>query len=94
MLFHNSFHWSFLDNRNNFNFGFGVIIFETVLMSFKKKLSMRKLDPDKFGYYGKSISSMSKEELLKALTELIERVRKCPHKDKKCIVESEFERKP
>lgn len=36
--------------------------------------------PDKVGYYGKPLSSLSKDELLKALLELAELIHNCPVK--------------
>ena len=38
------------------------------------------LQPDKIGYYGKPITSLTKEELLKVVLELSEIINNCPVK--------------
>ena len=38
------------------------------------------LQPEKIGYYGKPITSLTKKELLKALLELSEKINNCPVK--------------
>jgi hypothetical protein len=43
---------------------------------------MSALQPDKIGYYGKPISSLTKDELLKVVLELSEIVYNCPIKGK------------
>lgn len=43
---------------------------------------MRDLEFDKIGYYGKSVSSLTKDELLKVVLELSEIIYKCPVKGK------------
>ena len=40
------------------------------------------LQPDKIGYYGKPVSSLTKDELLKAVLELSEVIHNCPVKGK------------
>ena len=45
---------------------------------------MRDLELDKIGYYGKSVSSLTKDELLKAVLELSKIIYNCPVKGK-CI---------
>ena len=45
---------------------------------------MKKLDPREIGYYGKSIHSLSKEELIQALTELAQAVYECANKNGTC----------
>ena len=41
---------------------------------------MSALEPDKVGYYGKPVSSLSKDELLKVVLELAEIIHNCPVK--------------
>jgi hypothetical protein len=41
---------------------------------------MSDFHPDDVGYYGKPLSSLSKEELLKALLEIAEIIHNCPVK--------------
>ena len=41
---------------------------------------MSDFHPDKVGYYGKPLSSLSKNELLKAVLELSEIIHNCPVK--------------
>ena len=41
---------------------------------------MSDFHPDKVGYYGKPLSSLSKNELLKAVLELAEIIHNCPVK--------------
>ena len=41
---------------------------------------MSDFRPDNVGYYGKSLSSLSKDELLKAVLELVEIIHNCPVK--------------
>lgn len=43
---------------------------------------MSELQPDKIGYYGKAISSLTKDELLKVVLELSEIIYNCPVKGK------------
>ena len=43
---------------------------------------MSALQPDKIGYYGKPISSLTKDELLKVVLELSEIIYNCPVKGK------------
>jgi hypothetical protein len=43
---------------------------------------MSDLHPDKIGYYGKPVSSLNKDELLKVVVELSEIIYKCPVKGK------------
>ena len=43
---------------------------------------MSYLEPDKIGYYGKPVSSLSKDELLKVVLELSEIIHNCPVKGK------------
>lgn len=43
---------------------------------------MAYLEPDKIGYYGKSVSSLSKDELMKVVLELAEIIHNCPVKGK------------
>jgi len=45
-------------------------------------MSMSDLHPDKIGYYGKPVSSLTKDELLKAVVELSETIYNCPVKGK------------
>mgnify|MGYP000305442558 CR=1 FL=1 len=41
---------------------------------------MSDLRPDNVGYYGKPLSSCSKDELLKAVLEIVEIIHNCPVK--------------
>jgi hypothetical protein len=41
---------------------------------------MSDFHPDNVGYYGKPLSSLSKDELLKAVLELTEIIHNCPVK--------------
>jgi hypothetical protein len=43
---------------------------------------MSDLHPDKIGYYGKPLSSLTKDELLKVVVELSEIIYNCPEKGK------------
>ena len=43
---------------------------------------MSDLHPDKIGYYGKPVSSLTKDELLKVVVELSEIIYDCPEKGK------------
>ena len=43
---------------------------------------MSDLHPDKIGYYGKPVSSLTKDELLKVVVELSETIYNCPVKCK------------
>jgi hypothetical protein len=43
---------------------------------------MSDLQPDKIGYYGKPISSLTKDELIKVVLELSEIIYNCPVKGK------------
>jgi hypothetical protein len=43
-------------------------------------MTIRDLQPDKIGYYGKPITSLTKEELLEVLLELSEIIYNCPVK--------------
>lgn len=43
---------------------------------------MSDLQPDKIGYYGEPISSLTKNELLKVVLELSEIIYNCPAKGK------------
>jgi len=43
---------------------------------------MSALQPDKIGYYGKPISSLTKDELLKVVLELSDTIYNCPVKGK------------
>ena len=43
---------------------------------------MSELQPNKIGYYGKPISSLSKDELMKVVLELSEIIYTCPVKGK------------
>jgi hypothetical protein len=43
---------------------------------------MSDLHPDKIGYYGKPVSSLTKDELLKVVLELSEIIYNCPVKGK------------
>ena len=43
---------------------------------------MNDLHPDKIGYYGKPVSSLNKNELLKVVLELSEIIYNCPVKGK------------
>ena len=45
---------------------------------------MKKLEPNEIGYYGKSIESLSREELIKAFTELANAVYECANKNGAC----------
>ena len=45
-------------------------------------MNMSDLHPDKIGYYGKPVSSLTKDELLKAVLELAEIIHNCPVKGK------------
>jgi hypothetical protein len=45
---------------------------------------MKKLEPNEIGYYGKSIDSLSKEELVQALTELANAVYECAIQNGTC----------
>jgi len=47
---------------------------------------MSDLHPDKIGYYGKPVSSLTKDELLKAVLELSEIIYNCPVKGKCCEI--------
>jgi hypothetical protein len=46
------------------------------------KDNMSHFHPDNVGYYGKPMSSLSKDELLEAVLELIEIIHNCPVKGK------------
>jgi hypothetical protein len=41
---------------------------------------MKKLEPNEIGYYGKSIESLSREELILAFTDLANAVYECSKK--------------
>ena len=41
---------------------------------------MSDFSPDNVGYYGKPLSSLSKDELLKAVLEIVEIIHNCPVK--------------
>ena len=43
---------------------------------------MSDFHPDKIGYYGRPVSSLTKDELLKAVMELAEIIYNCPVKGK------------
>ena len=43
---------------------------------------MSNFQPDNVGYYGKPVSSLTKDELLKAVMELAEIIYNCPVKGK------------
>lgn len=43
---------------------------------------MNDFHPDNVGYYGKPVSSLTKDELLKAVLELSEIIHNCPVKGK------------
>ncbi len=43
-------------------------------------MSMNDLQPDNIGYYGKPLSSLTKDELLKAVLELSKIIYNCPTK--------------
>ena len=43
-------------------------------------MNMIDLELDKIGYYGKPVSSLSKDELLKVVLELSEKIYNCPVK--------------
>lgn len=43
-------------------------------------MSRSVLQPDKIGYYGRPITSLTKEELLKVVLELSEKINNCPVK--------------
>ena len=43
---------------------------------------MSDLRPDNVGYYGKPVSSLTKDELIKAILELAEIIITCPEKGK------------
>ena len=45
-------------------------------------MNMSDLHPDKIGYYGKPVSSLTKDELLKVVLELSETIYNCPVKGK------------
>ena len=45
-------------------------------------MSMSDLHPDKIGYYGKPVSSLTKDELLKVVLELSGIIYNCPVKGK------------
>ena len=45
-------------------------------------MSMSDLHPDKIGYYGKPVSSLTKDELLQVVLELSEIIYNCPVKGK------------
>ena len=44
--------------------------------------SMSDLSPDKIGYYGKSVESLNKDELIKVVLELSQIIYDCPVKGK------------
>ena len=43
---------------------------------------MSDFHPDKIGYYGRPVSSLTKDELLKVVVELSEIIHNCPEKGK------------
>ena len=43
-------------------------------------MNMSDLELDKIGYYGKPVSSLSKDELLKVVSELSKKIYNCPVK--------------
>ena len=43
---------------------------------------MSDFHPDNIGYYGKPVSSLTKDELLKVVVELSKIIYNCPHKGK------------
>ena len=43
-------------------------------------MNMSDLELDKIGYYGKPVSSLEKDELLKVILELSEKIYNCPVK--------------
>jgi hypothetical protein len=45
---------------------------------------MKKLEAHEIGYHGKSIDSLSREELIQAFTELIQAVCECANKNGTC----------
>ncbi len=45
---------------------------------------MKKWEPNEIGYYGKSIESLSREELIQAFTELANAVYECANKNGTC----------
>jgi hypothetical protein len=45
---------------------------------------MKKLEPHEIGYYGKSIDSLSREELIQAFTELAQAVYECANTNGTC----------
>ncbi len=45
---------------------------------------MKKLEPNEIGYYGKSIESLSREELIQTFTELANAVYECANKNGAC----------
>jgi len=45
---------------------------------------MKKLEPNEIGYYGKSIESLSRGELIQAFTELANAVYECANKNGTC----------
>jgi hypothetical protein len=44
---------------------------------------MKKFDPKEIGYYGKSITSLTRDELLEAFADLATIIYECSVKDKK-----------
>ncbi len=45
---------------------------------------MEKLEPHEIGYYGKSIDSLSREELIQVITKLAQAVYECSKKNGTC----------
>jgi len=45
-------------------------------------MNMSDLDLDKIGFYGRPVSSLNKDELLKVILELSEKIYNCPVKGK------------
>ena len=52
---------------------------------------MKKLEAHEIGYYGKSIDSLSREELILAFTELAQAVYECANKNGTCREALTFE---
>ena len=45
---------------------------------------MEGIDPNKIGYFGNPITSLTREQLIDAIVELTSLMLKCTHRDGKC----------
>lgn len=57
-------------------------VYNLLYLRKKKIMTKKDLMPDKIGYYGKPVSSLTKDELVKVVLELSEIIYNCPVKGK------------